>query len=139
MAFQLSKSSHNSRTKHYFANPRIKIQENMTKPIETLTCTSLMLQLLKDQRSASTAGTSPYNNNILLQCEKIGQKAPKQNTNLAKTVHVNDVVTDCSYALTKSLVSTLFGTFSVQSYSNVSHCKMFFISIIIAFACMLCI
>ncbi len=27
MAFQVSKTRHNSRTKHYFANPRIKIQE----------------------------------------------------------------------------------------------------------------
>ena len=33
MAFQVSKSSHNSRTKHYFANPRIKIQENMTRSL----------------------------------------------------------------------------------------------------------
>ncbi len=30
MAFEVSKSSHNSRT-HYFANPRIEIQENMTR------------------------------------------------------------------------------------------------------------
>ncbi len=46
MAFQVSKSSHNSRTKQYFANPQIKIQENVTiyieAYIETLTCISLM-------------------------------------------------------------------------------------------------
>ncbi len=49
-----------------------------------------------------------------LQCEIIGQKVPKY---LAKTVHVNDVVTDCSYALslTEFLVSTLFGAFPGQS------------------------
>ncbi len=34
MEFQVSKSSHNSRTKHYFANPRIKIQENMTRSLQ---------------------------------------------------------------------------------------------------------
>ncbi len=35
-------------TKHYFANPRIKIQEYMIriKPIEALTCTSLILEQL---------------------------------------------------------------------------------------------
>ena len=43
-AFKVSKSDlHNSRTKHYFANPQIKIQLNVTKPIETLTCTSLII------------------------------------------------------------------------------------------------
>ncbi len=30
MAFQVSKTKHNSRTKYYFANPQIKIQENLT-------------------------------------------------------------------------------------------------------------
>ncbi len=29
-AIAFHKTRHNSRTKHYFANPRIKIQENMT-------------------------------------------------------------------------------------------------------------
>ena len=33
MAFQVSKTRHNSRTKLYFANPRIKIQENMTRSL----------------------------------------------------------------------------------------------------------
>ncbi len=42
MAFQVSKTSHNSRTKLYFANPIIEIQENVTAYIETLTCTSLI-------------------------------------------------------------------------------------------------
>ncbi len=35
MAFQVSRSSHNSRTKHYFAN-RVKIQENMTRSLYKL-------------------------------------------------------------------------------------------------------
>ncbi len=38
-----------------------------------------------------------------------------ENIILAKTVHVNDVVTDCSYALAEFLVSTLFGAFPGQS------------------------
>ncbi len=33
MAFQVSKTRYNSRTKHYFANPRIKIQVNMTRSL----------------------------------------------------------------------------------------------------------
>ncbi len=34
MAFQVSKD--NSRTKHYFANPRIAIQENVTRSLQKL-------------------------------------------------------------------------------------------------------
>ncbi len=33
MAFQVSKTRHNSRTKHYFANPRIKIQVNILQKL----------------------------------------------------------------------------------------------------------
>ncbi len=40
---------------------------------------------------------------------------PESTKNISKTVHVNDVVTDCSYALAECLVSTLFGAFPGQS------------------------
>ncbi len=49
------------------------------------------------------------------------------NGNLSTSaVHVHDVVTDCSYALAKFLVSTLFGAF-LANPSNVSHCKCFLV------------
>ncbi len=51
MAFQVSKTRHNSRTKLYFANPQIAYQENMTrslfKLLKLLLATSLILEQLK--------------------------------------------------------------------------------------------
>ncbi len=50
---------------------------------------------------------------LFLRCERIGQvKHQTKNIN-AKTIHVNDVVTDCNYALAEFLY--VFGAFPVQS------------------------
>ncbi len=67
MAFQVSKTRHNSRTKHYFANPRIKIEINMTRSLEKLllalnsslsSCSSLHTQT--HRHTDTQTNTLPY-------------------------------------------------------------------------------
>ncbi len=55
MAFQVGKSSHNSRTKYYFANPQIAIQENMTRSLW-----KLLLSLQLSLSSCSTLHTHKH-------------------------------------------------------------------------------
>ena len=45
------------------------------------------------------------------------------------TVHVNDVVTDWSYALAEFLVSSLFCAFPFPGNPQRSHCKCFLVLI----------